>query len=161
MAFLDEPTIGLDVLVKQRVREHLIEMRRRFGTTIVLTTHDLKDISETCERLLVLDKGQLLYDGDVAGFETRFGGERDILAELNAGAEVGQGEELTRELAGHGAELIWEGTQRLRVVCSRPETVPTVTRVLLERLSVRDLTLKGADIDSLVTRIYRSGAVSR
>ncbi|HEV8551121.1 MAG TPA: ATP-binding cassette domain-containing protein, partial [Polyangiaceae bacterium] len=88
VAFLDEPTIGLDVLVKERVREHLVEMRRRFGTTIVLTTHDLKDISATCERLLVLDRGQLLYDGSRAGFEARYAEGRTLTVALEGEADA-------------------------------------------------------------------------
>jgi viologen exporter family transport system ATP-binding protein len=161
IAFLDEPTIGLDVLVKERVREHISEMRRRFGTTILLTTHDLKDISATCERAIALDKGRLLFDGPLTGFEAAFGGERVIVADLSCAASPDAAESLARELAARGAVLEWEGAKRVRIECRMCEVAPWVTQLLLERLSVKDLSLRGPDIDSLVTRIYRTGKDSR
>ncbi len=63
LLFLDEPTIGLDVLIKMKVREFLREMNRTYGTTILLTTHDLSDIEALCSRVVMLDKGRILYDG--------------------------------------------------------------------------------------------------
>ena len=157
VAFLDEPTIGLDVLVKERVREHLIEMRRRFGTTIVLTTHDLKDISATCERLLVMDRGRLLYDGSRQGFEERFATERTLTLELEDELPEAERAELERELAREGAELTLAGSRRLSVSCSRSAVVPKLTAFLLARLRVRDLTLQGSEIEAIVTRLYRNG----
>lgn len=63
LLFLDEPTIGLDVLAKARIREFLLQVNREFGTTILLTTHDLKDIEALCPRVIIIDKGRILYDG--------------------------------------------------------------------------------------------------
>jgi ABC-2 type transport system ATP-binding protein len=160
VAFLDEPTIGLDVLIKERVREHIMEMRRRFGTTVLLTTHDLKDISATCERVIVLDDGKLLYDGSLSGFESTFGGERIIVADLTCAATGGAAERLARDLARHEAVIGWESPVRVRVECKRAENAPRVTQLLLEGLSVRDISLRGPDIDSLVTRIYRTGTAA-
>jgi ABC-2 type transport system ATP-binding protein len=157
VAFLDEPTIGLDVLVKERVREHLVEMRRRFGTTIVLTTHDLKDISATCERLLVLDQGRLLYDGSRTGFEQRYAAGRSLLVTLAADVDEPARLALAQELAGDGVELHWDVPRRLRVECARAASAPKVTARVLEHLSVIDLSLQGAELDAIVTRLYRNG----
>ncbi len=76
LAFLDEPTIGLDVVAKQQARELIKWMAREFGSTLVLTTHDLTDITETCARVILLDKGGVLFDGSLKSFESRFAGER-------------------------------------------------------------------------------------
>ncbi len=157
VAFLDEPTIGLDVLVKERVREHLLEMRRRFGTTIVLTTHDLKDISATCERLLVLDRGRLLYDGSRTGFEERFAQGRTLVVALAAEADEATRVALERELAGESAELVWDTSLRLRVECARAGNAPKVTAAVLRHLAVSDLSVQGAELDAIVTRLYRNG----
>jgi len=157
VAFLDEPTIGLDVLVKERVREHLIEMRRRFGTTILLTTHDLKDISATCERLLVLDRGKLLYDGSREGFQTRFADERTLHVELDGIASDEAKRALDGELAADGVKVAWDGDRRLRVDCPRAASAPRVTAAVLRRLPVRDLTLQGVELDAIVSRLYRNG----
>jgi ABC-2 type transport system ATP-binding protein len=156
VAFLDEPTIGLDVLVKERVREHLIEMRRRFGTTVVLTTHDLKDISATCERLLVLDHGRLLYDGSRTGFEQRFATERTLTLELEEDLTEAERLALERELAAEHAELVVAGHRLITVSTARSAVVPKLTALLLGRLRVRDLTLQGSEIEAIVTRLYRS-----
>jgi ABC-2 type transport system ATP-binding protein len=158
IAFLDEPTIGLDVLVKERVREHLVEMRRRFGTTVVLTTHDLKDISATCERLVVLDQGRLLYDGSLAGFEERFAAERTLVADLECDPPSHARRELEADLVSEGARPNWETPRRLRVECPGRGTAPRITSAVLKHLSVRDLSVEGVGIDALVARLYRTGS---
>ncbi|HEX6763990.1 MAG TPA: ATP-binding cassette domain-containing protein [Polyangiaceae bacterium] len=157
VAFLDEPTIGLDVLVKERVREHLIEMRRRFGTTVVLTTHDLKDISATCERLVVLDKGRLLYDGSLEGFEERFAEERTLVADLEADPPSEARHALETDLVRDGAKPTWDTSRRLRVECPRRGTAPRITGAVLRHLSVRDIAVESVSIDAIVARLYRNG----
>jgi ABC-2 type transport system ATP-binding protein len=157
VVFLDEPTIGMDVLVKERVRELLVEMRRRFGMTVLLTTHDLKDISTTCERLLVLDKGRLLYDGDMAGFEKRFAGERIARVELAEEPTPDALSALRSALAELDTSLTVETPRVLRIVCSRPGTAARVTALVLQQLEVDDLSVQGRDIEALVTNLYREG----
>src|SRR5579863_9652321 len=71
LLFLDEPTIGLDVVAKDRIREFLKEINRTERTTVLLTTHDLADIEELCRRIIIIDKGKVLYDGDLAGMKDR------------------------------------------------------------------------------------------
>jgi ABC-2 type transport system ATP-binding protein len=155
VAFLDEPTIGMDVLVKERVRELIVEMRRRFGMTVLLTTHDLKDISTTCERLLVLDKGRLLYDGDMAGFEKRFAGERIARVELSREPELEALAALRSALVELDASLSVEAPRILRIVCARPGTAARVTGLVLQQFCVEDLSVQGTDIEALVANLYR------
>jgi ABC-2 type transport system ATP-binding protein len=155
VAFLDEPTIGMDVLVKERVRELLIEMRRRFGTTVVLTTHDLKDISTTCERLLVLDQGRLLYDGDLQGFQRKFARERSVLVDVVSEPDAEKRATLERSLGELEATSVWETPRRLRVTCARAGSAPRVTSLLLSQLEVEDLSLAGTEIETLVAELYR------
>jgi ABC-2 type transport system ATP-binding protein len=157
VAFLDEPTIGMDVLVKERVRDLLVEMRRRFGMTVLLTTHDLKDISTTCERLLVLDKGQLLYDGDMAGFEKRFATERLVRVELSCEPRPAALVSLRGALAEQEARLAEEAPRALRIICSRPGTAARVTALALQHLEVEDLSVQATDIEAIVANIYRAG----
>src|SRR4051795_11357559 len=82
LLFLEEPTIGLDVVAKQRVRDFLIEINRRDGVTVLLTTHDLGDIERLCERLLVIDHGSLIWDGRIADLRDRYGSERTLIVDL-------------------------------------------------------------------------------
>ena len=82
IVLLDEPTIGLDVVAKERVREFLTEINSERGVTVLLTTHDLDDIERLCSRLLVIDHGRLIYDGDLDTLKQRYGGERVLVVDL-------------------------------------------------------------------------------
>lgn len=78
LLFLDEPTIGLDVLVKMKIREFLKEINEKYNTTILLTTHDLGDIEALCERVIMLDEGQIIYDGELQSLKDNWAEEKQI-----------------------------------------------------------------------------------
>jgi ABC-2 type transport system ATP-binding protein len=82
IVLLDEPTIGLDVVAKERVREFLTAVNSERGVTVLLTTHDLDDIERLCSRLLVIDHGRLIYDGDLETLKQRYGGERVLVVDF-------------------------------------------------------------------------------
>lgn len=82
LVFLDEPTIGLDIAVKARIREFIKEINREQGSTILLTTHDLDDIKDICRRLVIIDKGRILYDGTMEKVTDAFAKERTIHFQL-------------------------------------------------------------------------------
>jgi ABC-2 type transport system ATP-binding protein len=155
IAFLDEPTIGLDVSVKEQVREYIRDMQQRFETTLLLTTHDLKDITETCDRILLLDRGKLLFDGSLKEFERRFATKRRIILELERPTSEAVAAELRHELLALGAELQECKGHRVVVVYERDGAAPALTQRLLSRLPVSDIVLEKADIDSMVASIYR------
>ena len=155
IAFLDEPTIGLDVSVKEQVREFVIGMQRRFGTTLLLTTHDLKDITEVCDRLLLLDRGKLLFDGSLREFERRFATKRRILLELEKPASDSVAAELAGALEPLGGVVAECRGHRLVVSYQREGAAPALTQCLLSRLAVSDIVLEKADIESMVASIYR------
>lgn len=77
--YLDEPTIGLDVLVKDKIRKAIKSLNKRYHTTIILTTHDMKDIEELCSRIIIIDKGEILYDGSLDKIKYQFGNIKTIL----------------------------------------------------------------------------------
>ena len=80
--YLDEPTIGLDVVAKQRIRDFLRHLNQERALTVLLTTHDMTDIAQLCQRMLLIDPGRLLYDGAVAAIRDRFGVERTLVVDL-------------------------------------------------------------------------------
>ena len=87
--YLDEPTIGLDVVAKHRIREFLRRLNRERAVTVLLTTHDMADISQLCERLLIIDRGRLLYDGALETIRERYGQERMLVVDfVDAGGPV-------------------------------------------------------------------------
>ncbi|MFK7692693.1 ATP-binding cassette domain-containing protein [Paenibacillus sp. HJGM_3] len=83
IVYLDEPTIGLDVAVKERIRRFIKEMNREQGTTIMLTTHDLEDIEEICKRLVIIDHGKVIYDGELQAVKDMFARERTMHVQLD------------------------------------------------------------------------------
>ena len=83
IVYLDEPTIGLDVLVKDKIRGAIKELNKRYNITVILTTHDMKDIEELCNRIIIIDKGKILYDGSLANIKYRFGNTKTIFIPSN------------------------------------------------------------------------------
>src|SRR5579864_8208926 len=83
LLYLDEPTIGLDVVAKARIREFLLSINAEKGVTVLLTTHDMDDVEMLCPRMVIIDHGRKLYDGSVADIRERFGGERTLVAVLD------------------------------------------------------------------------------
>jgi ABC-2 type transport system ATP-binding protein len=145
LLFLDEPTIGLDVVAKQRVRDFLVEINREDGVTVLLTTHDLGDIERLCERLLVIDHGSLIWDGPIAELRERYGDERTLIVDL---------EEPAPPLAIPGArvERVDGPRQWLRFRGSAAE----LTARVAASARLVDLQIAEPDIEEIVRRIYRS-----
>ena len=73
VVYLDEPTIGLDILVKENIRKFIKEVNKEKKTTVILTTHDLKDIEDVCDRIILIDKGKIIYDGEKEKFKETYG----------------------------------------------------------------------------------------
>ena len=73
VVYLDEPTIGLDILVKENIRKFIKDINKEKKTTVILTTHDLKDIEEVCDRIILIDKGKIIYDGEKEKFKNEYG----------------------------------------------------------------------------------------
>lgn len=149
LVILDEPTIGLDVLSKQRLREFLSAERRTYGTTLLLTTHDMGDVERLCDRVLLVDRGSLIYDGHLAGLSRTVGAERVLVVDLAAPAADLRDLPGARHLASEGGGL----RQRLSF---DPET-STAAQVLAAvslRAEVLDLAIEEPDVEDVVRRVY-------
>jgi ABC-2 type transport system ATP-binding protein len=147
LLFLDEPTIGLDVVAKQRVRDFLIEINRERGVTVLLTTHDLGDIERLCRRLLVIDQGSLIWDGRIDELKERYGAERTLIVDLEEPAPPLQ-------IDGARVEKVDGPRQWLRF--RGPAANLTAQVAAASRLV--DLQITEPDIEEIVRRIYGSGA---
>jgi ABC-2 type transport system ATP-binding protein len=148
---LDEPTIGLDMISKERLRHFLIAERAEFGTTLLLTTHDMGDIERLCDRVLVIDRGRLVFDGTLPGLAERVALQRVLVVDLPEPSP-----DLQVSAAAHiGSDL--DG-QRQRLAFSPKET--TAARVLAEVSAVTevvDLTLEEPAIEDIVRTLYGVG----
>jgi ABC-2 type transport system ATP-binding protein len=152
LVILDEPTIGLDVLSKQRLREFLIAERHTHGTTLLLTTHDMGDVERLCDRILVIDHGRLAYDGDLPGLSRTVGAQRVLVVDLAAPAADLDGLDGARHLGSEGGGL----RQRLAFDAERT-TAARVLAAVAERAEVLDLTVEEPGIEDVVRRIYAAG----
>jgi ABC-2 type transport system ATP-binding protein len=147
IVYLDEPTIGLDLIVKERIREFIRQQNRERGTTVILTTHDLGDIEELCPRVMIIDSGKLIYDGPLSTIKQRFGKYREITFET-AVAPV-------HPNVPEGADIIDRGERKLVLRFDRTRTTASkVAAALMNQLEVVDFSLAEPDLTLIVKQIY-------
>jgi ABC-2 type transport system ATP-binding protein len=149
LVILDEPTIGLDVLSKQRLREFLIAERREQGTTLMLTTHDMGDVERLCDRILVVDRGRLAYDGTLAGLSRTVGAQRVLVVDLDRPTPDLVGIPHTRHLGSEG-----NGLRQELAFDSEATTAAQVLAAVTMHVEVVDLAVREPDIEDVVRRIY-------
>ncbi|MFI6035658.1 ATP-binding cassette domain-containing protein [Streptomyces sp. NPDC051315] len=151
--YLDEPTIGLDVVSKARVREFLRELNAERGTTVLLTTHDLQDIEQLCSRVMVIDHGRLVYDGSLGGLHEAGESERTLVVDLER--------ELPPIEAGPAARVVRvDGPRQWLAFPASESAAPLVARIAAEYPLV-DLSVREPDIEAVIARmLYPTGDTS-
>ncbi|MFE6845202.1 ATP-binding cassette domain-containing protein [Streptomyces sp. NPDC057686] len=145
--YLDEPTIGLDVVSKAKVRGFLRQLNAELGTTVLLTTHDLQDIEQLCERVMVIDHGRLMYDGALAGLHSmgEGGGERTLVVDL---------ERELPEISVAGARVVKvDGPRQWLAFPAGTSAAPLVAEVAA-RYPLLDLSVREPDIEDVIARMY-------
>lgn len=146
LLFLDEPTIGLDVVAKERMRHFIAHINRVRGTTILLTTHDLSDVEKLCSRVMIIDHGHLLYDGKLETLQDRFGGKRELVVDLA---------EAYDDVRVAGAEVTAHHDLRITYQFDRNElTASELIGRLSARYRIRDLSVREPEIEATIRRIY-------
>ena len=152
--FLDEPTLGLDVSMQNRLRVFLTAYNQRSGVTVILTSHYMADVVALCPRVILIHRGELLYDGDLSGLADRLAPFK--LIKLTLGHD-----QKTPDLHNNcpeGIEVLEQEGSRLvlRVVRSK---APTITSDLLNTLPVSDLSVENPPIEAVIDQIYQDGDV--
>jgi ABC-2 type transport system ATP-binding protein len=146
LLFLDEPTIGLDVVAKERIRQFIQFINQQRGVTVLLTTHDLSDVEKLCDRVLIIDQGKLLYDGKLASLIARFGGKRILVvdfAETYPSATI------------DGVELVaWNGLQATYAFGREDLSAADLIATLSSRFHIQDLSIQEPAIEDTIRRIY-------
>jgi ABC-2 type transport system ATP-binding protein len=149
--FLDEPTIGLDVAVKERIREFLKAVNRERGVTLMLTSHDLGDIEDVCRRLIIIDTGRIIYDGSIQGLLDRYVKERSI--RVTAGARIDRAS-AARALPA-GVEIAETGEREMTIRFDRFRyTARNVLEIIVQSVDVVDFQLEEPDIERVVKNVY-------
>ncbi len=153
LLFLDEPTIGLDVVAKEHIRQFILHINRARGVTVLLTTHDLSDVERLCERVLILDRGQLLYDGSLSSLNHRF----ESFWTLKVDFEEEYGDVALPGLeppARTGLQAVYRFDHR---------SVPSAELIarLLERFRIADLEVRRPPLEETIRRIYQEKLLER
>lgn len=149
--FLDEPTIGLDVSVKDNIRRTITQINQEEETTILLTTHDLSDIEQLCDRIIMIDKGQEIFDGTVTQLKQSFGKMKSLSFELKPGQE-----QVVSQFMGLPDITVerHELSLDIQYDSSRYQTADIIQKTMAD-FAVRDLKMTDVDIEDIVRRFYR------
>jgi ABC-2 type transport system ATP-binding protein len=149
--YLDEPTIGLDVVAKQRVREFLKQINTDRKTTIILTTHDLSDVEKLCKRMMIIDHGKVIYNGTVEEIKRRYGKKRRLIIDLA---------DDYNEISLPGVSVISRIDHRACLEFNRDEmTASELIAQVTKKYDITDLTIEDPEIAIIVAGIYEDGMI--
>lgn len=154
--YLDEPTIGLDIVVKDQIRELIRNFKDEYGTTVMLTTHDMSDIEELCKRILVIDKGNLIYDGDLGKLKDTYGTARTLELKVKE-PKLFNLDKLKSQVGNltDDAEFIFEGGKLLinhnKVKLDTVELIGTIVKYV----GVKDINIIDMPVSDIIKRIYK------
>lgn len=150
LLFLDEPTIGLDAVSKLKVRKFLKDHNRKYGTTIILTTHDMDDIEALCSRVMVIGHGNILFDGSVEGLRQRYAPEKRLIVDIDGPPPI----------AINAAEAMTYEDQKATILFN-PAKITTTEMIasVTSSCSVKDLVVENLPIEEIVSRMYKEVAL--
>ena len=149
IVYLDEPTIGLDVLAKEAIRTFVARINAERGTTVILTTHDLADVERLCRRIVLIDDGRIIYDGSIERIKDQYGTHRTLVVELANDEPLG---------AIAGAQLESQTGRRVRLRFDRSElSADVLIRRVAEGYAIEDVSIEEPELESIIRRIYVDG----
>lgn len=153
IVFLDEPTIGLDVSMKAKIRELIHALNKEKNTTVILTTHDMGDVDALCRRIVIIDKGKMLYDNDIEHLKSFFGSYRTLKIHVDGENSI---ENVRAELPDF---MVSEQDEWVSVLVDEEKTtVMDVLNRLIKTLDVRDMRLEEISTEDVIKKIYEEGA---
>ncbi|MGN0621577.1 MAG: ATP-binding cassette domain-containing protein [Porcipelethomonas sp.] len=154
IVFLDEPTIGLDVSMKAKIRTLIHALNKEKNTTVILTTHDMGDVDALCERIVIIDKGKMLYDNDIEHLKNFFGSYRTLKIRIDGDLKQ-QAEKIQNELSGFSVSADDEWISIL--VDEEKSKVMEVLSQLQQFYEIRDMQLEEISTEEVIKKIYEEG----
>lgn len=155
IVYLDEPTIGLDVLVKENIRKFIKDINKEKNTTVILTTHDLKDIEDVCDRIILLDKGQIIYDGEKQKFKDTYG--KYVIAEFIIKDKKAN---ISENMHLDNIQVLEETENKLKIKFSHDETtIMKVMDKISEYCVIEDIHMKEAELEDILKEIYKGAHI--
>lgn len=155
--FLDEPTIGLDVVVKDNIRKAITQINKNEKTTIILTTHDLSDIETLCERIVMIDKGKMVYNGSLHKMKDTYGKMRELNLVLNDAKDMDKLDVVNKFHFEEDDFSIASQKNEVKLKFNSGKvSVAEMLDYVLNTVGVKDISVKDADIEEIIRRIYKS-----
>ncbi len=149
IVYLDEPTIGLDVLVKDKIRGAIKELNKKYNITVILTTHDMKDIEQLCNRIIIIDKGKILYDGSLANIKYRFGNTKTVY--IPSTVELDE-EALKDKFSG---VMVERGEENIAIKFSLNElNLDDILLYLISTYHIKDFKIEDISIEDITKKLY-------
>lgn len=149
IVYLDEPTIGLDVLVKEKIRKFIRDINNEKKTTVILTTHDLKDIEDVCDRIILLDKGNIIYDGEKQKFKDTYG--KYVIANFLIKDKTSNIAESVNNI-----EVLEETKKSLKIKFSHEDTnIMKVMNEVSKYCTIEDIHMKESELEDILKDIYK------
>lgn len=165
--YLDEPTIGLDIVVKDNIRHAIKEINEKYGTTVILTTHDIGDIEELCSRIIIIDEGKKIYDGTLADLKDSYGKRRKVTMEVRKPEELSELQLFHKISDMNGVQIkeddydsILDMENKTYTVSfdKRKMQVPQILSAVMELTEVTDIKLQETELAEIVKEIYNHGS---
>lgn len=156
VVFLDEPTIGLDVAMKSKIREMILELNRKKNTTVILTTHDMGDVDALCQRIVIIDKGKKLYDNDIEHLKKFFGAYRTLKVRPRENVKEAV-EKLASQLSLFDVSITSDDTWISILVNEEQVRIMKVLEAVQEVINVRDMQLEEISTEDVIKKIYEGG----
>ncbi len=157
LLFLDEPTIGLDVIAKENIRKTLKDIHEKYQTTIILTTHDLADIEELCDRIMMIDQGKIIYDGNLETIKAKFGSKKIVCFTLKNDADIDL--KVFETLKQKDADLTCSiENNQLTVIFNKLKiNVGDIIGPVLKETEVLDIDISDDHLENIIKAIYKNG----
>lgn len=160
--YLDEPTIGLDLVVKDNIREAIKEINEKYQTTVILTTHDIGDIEELCSRIIIIDEGKKIYDGSLDRLKDTYGTKRKVSMEIRQPYKAKE-LDLAKMLGVQEGECLTEYDKEnstLTVTFDKHKLkVPQILSAVMDMVEIKDVQIQETELAQIVKEIYNHGAV--
>lgn len=151
VVYLDEPTIGLDILVKENIRKFIKDINKEKNTTIILTTHDLKDIEEVCDRIILIDKGSIIYDGEKETFKNKYG--KHIIAEF---VIQNKNNNIALATSNEKFEVLVENEKNIKIKFNHEQlTIMDIVKSISNYCEILDMHIQEEGLEEILKEIYR------
>lgn len=149
--FLDEPTIGLDVVMQKNLRDFIASYNKKFNATIILTSHYMEDVRQLCKRVVVIDRGQILFDGQLLDIIKKYAGEKYLSLKFD--------KEVSRERLAKLGKIKEYNSVKATIAVAR-QNVNKAAATILDKFPVDDITIEEPDIEDIIREVFTGKANS-